>query len=81
MNKAIKMHLENITIENLMLWRTRNAYSSFASSTGKNGHVDLGVNGNGDYVVRYRITGETKEEEYFSSAEKAIERYIELVSD
>jgi hypothetical protein len=76
MNKATKMHLENVTPENLESWREEDSFSSFASATSKKGFVNIGVNGKGTYFVS--LKGDVL---LFNTAKEAVERYTELVSD
>lgn len=75
MTKAIKQHLESITVDNLMQFRSE-AFASMASSLGRNGSFNLGVNAVGQFVVK------TKTETFtFNNPADAIEKYSELVSD
>lgn len=70
----MKEHFENITVANLLKWR-ETAFCSFASSTGKYGHCELGINGLGDWAVRHKFNTHT-----FDYAHKAIEKYKEIVN-
>jgi hypothetical protein len=75
MSKAIKQHLESITVDNLMQFRSE-AFASMASSPGRNGSFNLGVNAVGQFVVK------SKTETFaFNNPADAIEKYSELVSD
>ena len=75
MSKFIKEHLEGITVENLMQFRSE-AFVPMASISGRNGSFSLGVNAVGQFVVK------TKEETFtFNNPDIAIEKYSELVSD
>ncbi len=51
MKKSDKLHLENITVENLMEFRQQ-SFLSFASSSGNGNRFELGVNGLGQFVVK-----------------------------
>ncbi len=74
MSKAIKQHLESITVDSLMQFRSE-AFASFASSSSRNGSFNLGVNAFGQFVVK------TKTETFtFNNSADAIEKYSELVS-
>ncbi len=75
MDKATQTHLENVTPEILERWREENAFASFASSTGRNGHVELGIDGTGLYVVK----DNGKQINYHCPA-TAIKRYTKLIS-
>jgi len=44
-------HLNTITEENISKWQ-KSAFNCFASSTGSNGHFEIGILGNGNYGVR-----------------------------
>ena len=75
MSKAIKQHLERITVDSLMQFRSE-AFASLASASGRNGSFNLGVNGVGQFVVK------SKNETFtFNNPADAIEKYSELVSD
>lgn len=74
MKKAIKQHLESITVENLIEFRSE-AFFSMASCSGEK-ILNLGVNGMGQFVVK------TKTETFtFDFPHDAIEKYTELVSN
>jgi hypothetical protein len=79
MDKATKMHLEEITPEALEFWKQHKAFISFASSTGKNGHIELGVNGTGFYAVKQK-KGMSSNTTYYMSEKEAIKQYAELLS-
>jgi hypothetical protein len=73
MSKAIKDHLKNVTVENLEEFR-KEAFVSFASSTGRNGRFEIGVDAFSRYVVKHndKIL-------IYNDAESAVEMYHELV--
>jgi hypothetical protein len=63
-------HLESVTVENLVSFRS-DSFTTYASSNG----VKLGYNGLGNYVVRL------KEYKYvFNNPEVAIDMYKTLIS-
>lgn len=74
MSKAIKEHLESITVESLMQFRSE-AFISMASSSGRHGRYNLGVNAVGQFVVKTRTETFT-----FNNPAQSIEKYAELVS-
>lgn len=69
MSKAIKQHLESITVDNLMQFR-QEAFISFASSSG----INLGVNALGGFVVKSKTETFT-----FNNPAEAIEKYSDLL--
>lgn len=75
MSKAVKQHLESITVENLMQFRSE-AFSSMASISGKNGSFNLGVNAVGQFVVKTKTQTFT-----FNNPAEAIEKYSDLILD
>ena len=75
MSKAIIKHLESITVESLMQFRSE-AFISMASSSGTKGSFSLGVNGVGQFVVKSKTETFT-----FNNPAIAIEKYSELVSE
>ena len=75
MSKFIESHLEKITVENLLEFKSE-AYISMASSSGRRGSYNLGVNASGQFVVKTRT-----ETFVFDKPEDAIEKYKELVSN
>jgi hypothetical protein len=79
MTRATKVHLEGITKESFMNWLSNDAFITYASSTGKNGLVELGVDGRGNYAVRIRHkTG--RDTHFYNNANKAIKAYGELLT-
>ena len=79
MNKATQMHLENVTPKLFGEWK-QDCFSSFASSHNGYHNVELGVNGFGKYTVRYR-EGKEYKKEVLPTRKKAIERYIQLITE
>lgn len=76
MTKATIEHLKYITPKSLRDFRDdTNTFISFASSTGKNGLIQLGLNGKGNYCVKIK----DRVEEHANSLQ-AVDRYVELVS-
>lgn len=75
MEKFTKQHLESITVDNLMQFRSE-VFASMASISGRNGSFNLGVNAFGQFVVKNK-----KETFTFNNPADAIEKYSELVSD
>jgi hypothetical protein len=76
MSKAKIEHLKHITPKALRDFRDdENTFISFASSTGKNGLIQLGLNGKGNYCVIIK----DKVEEHINILQ-AVDRYTELVS-
>jgi len=77
MSKAIKQHLEIVTPENLRLFRDGSeTFISFASSICKNGRIEVGVNGKGQYGVKTRNGLEV-----FMNALQAVKDYSEKVTN
>lgn len=74
-DKFIKQHLEGITLDNLMQFRSE-AFVSMASCSTRNGSFNLGVNAVGQFVVK-----SSTETFVFNNPAVAIEKYSELVSD
>lgn len=69
-----KDHLKYITKENFESW-IDDAFISYASCAGINGHTELGVNGFGEYTVRTREKGYTSSF-FYKDIETAIEHYL-----
>jgi len=74
MNNFIKQHLEQINVENLMQFRA-DAFLSMASSSGRIGSFNLGVNAAGQFVVKSKT-----ETFVFNNPSDAIDKYTELLS-
>lgn len=74
MAKAIKQHLESISVDDLMDFRSE-AFACMASCSGRNGSFNLGVNAVGQFVVKTETETFT-----FNNPFDAIEKYKELVS-
>lgn len=73
MSKILKQHLESITVDSLMQFRSE-AFASMASSSTRHGSFNLGVNAVGQFVVK------TKTETFtFNNPFDAVEKYTELV--
>jgi hypothetical protein len=78
MTTATEAHLTEITKENFTSW-LNDTFISYASSMGKNGLVELGVDGRGNPVIRTNHkTG--KETYYYSNVNKAIEAYGDFLT-
>jgi len=73
MSKAIKDHLQNVTVANLEEFKNE-AFVSFASSTGRNGRFEIGVDAYSRYVVK-----DNGKILIYNNAESAVEMYHELV--
>ncbi len=71
MNDFIKKHLDKVTVDGLVEFRT-NAFASWASCSGV---FSIGVNGIGQFVVKTRT-----ETFAFNNPADAIEKYSDLVS-
>jgi len=54
LNKTIDEHLDSINAVDLISWMLGDAFSLYASSLGHGGKVELGVNGRGQYEVRWK---------------------------
>ena len=54
MKLTTQVHLEGITKGSFTNWLNHEAFITYASSTGENGLVELGVDGRGNYAVRLR---------------------------
>ena len=79
MTRATQVHLEGITKESFTNWLSNDAFITYASSTGKNGLVELGVDGRGNYAVRIRHkTG--RDTHFYKNANKAIKAYSEFLT-
>lgn len=75
MENFVKEHLEKITIDSLMEFRSE-AFASMASISGRKGSFNIGVNGVGQFVVK------SKDETFtFNNPFDAIEKYTNLVSE
>jgi len=76
MTRAIQVHLDGITKESFTNWLSNDAFITYASSTGKNGFTELGVDGRENYAVRTKNkTG--KDTHSYKSADLAIKAYGE----
>lgn len=73
------MHLENKTLDNLLEWKNKIAFASFASITNGKRSIELGVNGNGVLTIRIKEQGVVSVETFENEA-LAIQRYSELLS-
>ena len=73
MSKIIKTHLDQITVDALLDFRG-SAFMVMAGSTGNNGHIELGVNAVGQFVVKARNNAFT-----FNNPAIAIEKYASLL--
>lgn len=79
MTRATQVHLEGITKESFTNWLSNDAFITYASSAGKNGLVELGVDGRGNYAVRIRHkTG--IDTHFYNNANKAIKAYGEFLT-
>ena len=76
MSTAIEKHLESVTLNNFLEWKNE-TFHKYASSTTKNGTVELGCDGNGNSVVKHK--GEIVKETL--SHYDAVETYKQLVRD
>ncbi len=72
--KSIKQHLDCITVEDLMQFRSE-AFALMASFSGRNGRFNLGVNAAGQFVVKTKTETLT-----FDNPADAIEKFSELVT-
>lgn len=53
MSKATENHLESVTLNNFLYWKNE-TFHKYASTTTKNGTVELGCDGNGNSVVKHK---------------------------
>ena len=82
MNKSVKLHLENISVESFNAWKRESAFSSYAGCVIKGGMVEIGVDGYGEYSVRKKNTKSGGDViSVFSSAEDAINYYTKLITE
>ena len=77
--KAMQKHLEGVTKESYMNWRSNHAFNTYASATSKIGLVELGVDGNGNAAIR--IKHKTGSDTYFyNNSAKAVKAYGEFLN-
>jgi len=77
MAKSTIDHLNGISAENMAEW-LKEAFVAYAISAGNNGRVQLGVNGNGLFVVKHRPSNAPDNTYFFKSMQEAIDKYKEL---
>lgn len=53
MNKTTQKHLENVTLENFLNWKSE-TFHVYASCTTKNGKVELGSGGYGNSITKHK---------------------------
>lgn len=74
---TLEKHLQEITPKALREFREdTELFMTFASSSGKNGLVQLGVNGKGNYITKHR---RNKIVEHANSLQ-AVQEYTKLLS-
>ena len=52
MKRGLRDHLDMVTEDSFIKWKSE-LYTTFASATGVNGRVELGVFGDGTYAISY----------------------------
>lgn len=76
-SKFVKEHMKLVTPNALRQFRSdEETFISFASSVGKFGHVEIGVNVKGRYVVRTKDSSKT-----FVVADDAVKEYERLITE
>lgn len=73
-------HLKDITPDLLLIFKTKLAFCPFASASGNNGLVQIGVDGNGIYNVRVKHKSGNNTIYYFTTPSEAINKYSELIT-
>ena len=74
MKRTSQVHLSGITKDSFTNWINHEAFIMYASSSGKNGKVELGVNGKGTYALKiWHKTG--IDTSFYKDPDKAIKAY------
>jgi hypothetical protein len=80
MADAKQTFLEGITKENFTNWLHNDAFIAYASSSGKNGLVELGVDGRGNYAIRLRHkTG--IDTHFYKNADRAVKAFKYFINN